>query len=148
MSDERKSSEGFLARWSRLKTEEPSPATPPAAAARADVAAESTEAPPLPDIEELTIESDFRGFLHPKVDDNVRRAALRKLFSDPHFNIPDPYEPYSRDFNIADPIPPEMLATLKQAEQLVFGEKKEEVKEEVASGEREKPADEPGKQDA
>jgi uncharacterized protein DUF3306 len=74
-------------------------------------------------------------------------VALKKLFSDPHFNIPDPFEPYSRDFNVEDPIPPELLATLKQAEQLVFGEK--QPKEEVASQEKEKPqADEPGKQDA
>ena len=131
--------EDFLRRWSRLKHEEK--AKPPAV--------EEKPVPPLPPVDKLTPESDFTGFMHPKVEDALRRAALKKLFNDPHFNIPDPYEPYSRNFNIEDPIPPEMLATLKQAEQLVFGDTKEK-KEETAmdSGERETPADEPGKQDA
>jgi hypothetical protein len=132
-TDEKK--EAFLNRWSRLKKEDK----------QRPAVEEETPVPQLPAIDKLTPESDFTGFMHPKVTDALRRAALKKLFSDPHFNIPDPYEPYSRDFTVGDPIPPELLATLKQAEQLVFGEKKEEV----ASEEKEKPqADEPGKQDA
>ena len=131
--------EAFLSRWSRLKREQVAQETQPVAA--------ETPAPVLPPVESLSPESDFTGFMHPKVDDALRRVALKKLFNDPHFNIPDPFEPYSRDFNVEDPIPPELLATLKQAEQLVFGEK--QPKEEVASQEKEKPqADEPGKQDA
>jgi hypothetical protein len=133
--------EPFLERWSRLKKE------------RDELPEKKDEAPgkPLPPVETLTPESDFSGFMHPKVADALRRAALKKLFSDPHFNIPDPYEPYSRDFTVGEPIPPEMLATLKQAEQLLFGEKKEEKTqaEEEAASEKDKPqADEPGKQDA
>lgn len=132
------SKEAFLDRWSRLKNEQKEAPAP---------VKDETAAPPLPPVEKLAPESDFTGFMHPKVDDTLRRVALKKLFSDPHFNIPDPFEPYSRDFNVEDPIPPELLATLKQAEQLVFGEK--QPKEEVASQEQEKPqADEPGKQDA
>jgi Protein of unknown function (DUF3306) len=138
MAEEKK--EAFLQRWSRLKHEEK----------RELPAQDEKPLPPLPPVEKLTPESDFSGFMHPKVEDALRRAALKKLFRDPHFNIPDPYEPYSRDFNIADPIPPEMLATLKQAEQLIFSDRKEEEKpKDVASGEKEKrEADEPGKQDA
>ena len=128
--------EAFLDRWSRLKKEQKEPP-----------AKDEQPAPALPPVEKLAPESDFTGFMHPKVDDALRRVALKKLFSDPHFNIPDPYEPYSADFTAGEPIPPELLATLKQAEQLVFGEK--QPKEEVASEEKEKPqADEPGKQDA
>jgi|SRR5687768_17162957 len=135
-SDEKK--EAFLNRWSRLKKED----------RQRPAVEEEKPAPQLPAVDKLTPESDFTGFMHPKVEDALRRAALKKLFSDPHFNIPDPYEPYSRNFNVEDPIPPELLATLKQAEQLVFGDKTE-PKEEVASEEKEKPqADEPGKQDA
>ena len=135
MAEEKK--EAFLDRWSRLKKEEQKQPQPK----------DETPAPALPPLEKLTPESDFTGFMHPKVDDALRRVALKKLFSDPHFNIPDPFEPYSRDFNVEDPIPPELLATLKQAEQLVFGEK--QPKEEVASEEKQEPqADEPGKQDA
>lgn len=128
--------QAFLDRWSRLKKEE-----------KELPVKDEKPVPDLPPVEKLTPESDFTAFMHPKVEDALRRVALKKLFSDPHFNIPDPFEPYSRDFNVEDPIPPELLATLKQAEQLVFGEK--QPKEEVASQEKEKPqADEPGKQDA
>ena len=134
---EEKEKEKFLSRWSRLKNESKD----------LPQKTEDAPAPVLPPVDKLTPESDFTGFMHPKVDDALRRVALKKLFSDPHFNIPDPFEPYSRDFNVEDPIPPELLATLKQAEQLVFGDK--QPKEEVASQEKEKPqADEPGKQDA
>jgi hypothetical protein len=116
MTDEHKS-ERFLARWSRLKTEQPAEATPPAA--RADAPVESAEPPPLPDIEELTIDSDFRGFLHPKVGEDVRRAALRKLFSDPHFNVMDGLDVYIDDYSKTEPIPPAMLAGLKQAQRIL-----------------------------
>lgn len=136
MAEDKK--EAFLDRWSRLKKEEK----------EAPAAVEDEKpAPTLPPVDKLTPESDYTDFMHPKVDDALRRVALKKLFSDPHFNIPDAFEPYSRNFNVEDPIPPELLATLKQAEQLLFGEK--QPKEEVASEEKEKPqADEPGKQDA
>ena len=50
----------------------------------------------LPSVDKLTPESDFTGFMHPKVEDALRRVALKKLFSDPHFNVPDPFEAYSR----------------------------------------------------
>ena len=135
MAEDKK--EAFLDRWSRLKKEQEAPAP----------VEDEKPTPTLPPVDKLTPESDYTGFMHPKVDDALRRLALQKLFSDPHFNIPDAFEPYSRDFNIEDPIPPELLATLKQAEHLLFGEK--QPKEEVASEEKEKPqADEPGKQDA
>ena len=136
-ADEKK--EAFLERWSRLKKEE----------RRAPPATEERPAPALPPVEKLTAESDFTGFMHPKVEHALRRVALKKLFSDPHFNIPDPFEPYSGNFNVEDPISPELLATLKQADQLVFGDKKEEKPEENIAAEEEKPqADEPGSKDA
>ena len=139
--------EDFLRRWSRLKHEHAAekPPEPP-------VEKKEAEAPkPLPPVEELTPEADFRPFMQPKVEDALRRAALKKLFNDPHFNIPDPFEPYSRDFNIADPIPPEMLATLNQAKVLLFDKKEEEQKpqekQDEAKVEENKP-DEPRRQDA
>jgi hypothetical protein len=128
--------EAFFERWSRLKKEEK----------RALPATEQKPAPALPPVEKLTAESDFTGFMHPKVEQALRRVALKKLFSDPHFNIPDPFEPYSGNFNVEDPISPELLATLKQADQLVFGEKQEQ---QAAADKKDEPqADEPGKQDA
>ena len=125
MSEQR---EPFLERWSRLKTQEreavkesPAPA-PPAA-----VPAQAEEAPPLPQIESLTPESDFRPFMNANVDLSTRRDALKKLFADPHFNVPDPFEAYSGDWTGGEPIPLEMLKTLNQAKKLLFDEPEKEV---------------------
>ena len=105
--------------------------------------------PTLPSVDKLTPESDFSGFMHPKVEDALRRVALKKLFrGDPHFNLPDPYEAYSGDWTVGEPIPEEMLATLNQAQQLLFGDKKDEEKKEVADESKPAEPDEPGKQDA
>jgi Protein of unknown function (DUF3306) len=128
----------FLRRWSRLKKE-----------AAVEKPAE-TPMPTLPSVDQLTPESDFSGFMHPKVEDALRRVALKKLFrGDPHFNLPDPYEAYSGDWTVGEPIPPEMLATLNQAQQLLFGDKKdEEKKQDLAEESKPVEPDEPGKQDA
>lgn len=136
-AEERK--EAFLDRWSRLKNE------------KRDLPEKKDEAPvkPLPPVEELTPESDFSGFMNPKVEDALRRVALKKLFSDPHFNLPDPFEAYSGDWTGGEPIPDEMLAALNQAQRLLFSEKKEkEPKEDVSSEENPKQPDEPGRKDA
>jgi len=114
--------EKFLSRWSRLKRE--SKELP-----QRNEEKEETLAPVLPPVEKLTPESDFTGFMHPKVEDALRRAALKKLFSDPHFNVPDPYEPFSGDWTGGEPISEEMLATLNQARTLLFN-KAEENKDE------------------
>jgi hypothetical protein len=71
-------------------------------------------------------------------------VALKKLFSDPHFNLPDPFEAYSGDWTGGEPIPEEMLAALNQAQRLLFSEKKDEPSTE----EKPKQPDEPGRQDA
>jgi len=107
--------EKFLSRWSRLKSESKD----------LPQKKEETPAPVLPPLDKLTPESDFTGFMHPKVEDALRRAALKKLFSDPHFNVPDPYEPFSGDWTGGEPISEEMLATLNQARTLLFNNKEE-----------------------
>ena len=126
--------ETFLARWSRLKREEKLPEEK-----------DETELPALPPLDKLTPDSDFSGFMHPKVEDALRRAALKKLFSDPHFNTPDPFEAYSGDWTGGEPISEEMLATLNQARTLIFDQDEKKEEKEVAE---EKPKDdEPGRQD-
>jgi hypothetical protein len=133
--------EKFLTRWSRLKQENSLP--------------EKTEdkhdspVPVLPAIDKLDPESDFTGFMHPKVDDALRRVALKKLFSDPHFNLPDPYEAYSGDWTVGEPISEELLAGLNQARTLLFdksdteaGPPKEPVSDAVVENEPEPKADE------
>ena len=119
MSEERSiDDEAFLSRWSRRKKE--ARESPPDPAEKVPVEAQAdTAAPDLPALDELTMDSDFRGFFHPKVDEGVRRAALRKLFSDPHFNVMDGLDVYIDDYSKSDPIPPEMLAGLKQAQRIL-----------------------------
>ena len=144
--------EDFLRRWSRRKREQAAekPAEKP-------VEKKDADAPPLPPVDKLTPDADFTGFMQPKVEDALRRAALKKLFKDPHFNIPDPFEAYSGDWTGGEPIPPEMLATLNQAKVLLFDKqeepKDEKAEEKVEAQEKvedkgEKAADEPRRQDA
>jgi hypothetical protein len=150
--------EDFLRRWSRLKHKQA--AQKPAE--KQPLEKKQADTPPaLPPVDKLTPDSDFTGFMQPKVEDALRRAALKKLFSDPHFNIPDPFEAYSGDWTVGEPIPPEMLATLNQAKTLLFDkqyapeeeqaeaqEKTEEKIEEKREDKLEEKADEPRRQDA
>ena len=124
MSNPPESPERFsLSRWSRRKHEvarekkeapaEPAPAPNPAAVATPVAApAPASEAPPLPPVESLTIDSDFRAFMGPKVDEETKRAALKKLFSDPHFNVMDGLDIYIGDYTKSDPMPEGMLAKI------------------------------------
>ena len=115
MSEQR---EKFLARWSRLKLEA-DPAQTPVESSSPPVADPDAPPPPLPALETLTIESDYTGFLHPKVDETLRRAALRKLFADPHFNVMDGLDVYIDDYSKSDPLPAHMLSNLKQAQKII-----------------------------
>ena len=128
------SDEAFLRRWSRRKRQagdgagEPtasaaSPSVSPSApAVPADpgdappaVPAASEPAPTLLDVERLTHESDFRRFVAPGVDADVRHAALKKLFSHPRFNVMDGLDTYIDDYNRADPLPQALLKKVAQA---------------------------------
>lgn len=115
MAEER---EKFLSRWSRLKQEaqeKDKKQEPPAVAARND------DAPPpeLPPLEKLNLDSDYRGFFHPKVGENLRRAALKRLFADPHFNVMDGLDVYIDDYSKPNPLPAEMLGKLRQAQRIL-----------------------------
>lgn len=112
--------EAFLDRWSRLKKERP--AEKPSQTPVVQEAKDEAPAPPLQPIEELNPESDFKPFMNPKVDGETRRAALKKLFADAHYNIPDPFEAYSEDWTVGEPIPLEMLKTLNHAQNILFRE--------------------------
>lgn len=117
MTEESKDGEAFLDRWSRRKLEqaEEKPAPPQKVEAEAP-------AVPLPPIEGLTPDSDFKPFMAANVDGATRRAALKKLFTDAHFNVPDPFEAYSEDWTVGEKIPMEMLKTLNHAQKLLFDE--------------------------
>jgi ferredoxin len=68
----------------------------------------------LPPVESLTMDSDFSAFMQPKVDEALKRRALKRLFSDPHFNVMDGLDVYIDDYSKPDPIPPEMVREMVQ----------------------------------
>lgn len=113
--------ERFLARWSRLKKQAARDADAlPAAPAPAPV----TDADaPLPPVESLDFSCDFSVFLGARVEESVKRTALKKLFQSAHFNEMDGLDVYIDDYGRSDPIPPEMLERLNQAKGLLFDEK-------------------------
>jgi hypothetical protein len=126
--------EGFsLRRWSarkRAATREatfeapPADAEPlraplPAASASSDAArasgAPADRPPPLPPVESLSFDSDFTQFMQPTVDESLKHAALKKLFSDPRFNVMDGLDVYVGDYSKPDPLEPGLAKQLAHA---------------------------------
>jgi hypothetical protein len=133
--------DGFLSRWARRKAdvrsgapvpeaapassaragtgEPPSPAVPAASAPTAPTPpSAAADVPPLPtldDVARLTKDSDFSPYVAHNVDARVRNAAMKKLFSDPHFNVMDGLDTYIDDYGKPNPIPLSMLRRMNQA---------------------------------
>lgn len=97
--------EDFLGRWSRRKqqalSEQKNTAKVTTATPVGDVENIETHLPTdadMPPIESLTEESDYSGFLSPKVSEALRKQALHKLFHCPQFNICDGLDDYDGDY--------------------------------------------------
>ncbi len=84
------------------------------------VPAESRDKPELPSIDSLTHEADFSPFMAKDVDPGLRNQAMKKLFTDPHYQFGqmDKLDIYIDDYSQPDPIPPEMLRQMYQAKSL------------------------------
>lgn len=153
--------DGFLGRWSRRKIDvlegkplaEPVPQPP---AARPDdqqparpaavplpavapasgpepVPAPEVALPTLEDVGRLTPQSDFKPFVARGVTPEVRNAAMKKLFADPHYNIMDGLDTYIDDYSLPDPLPESMMRQMVSAQFLnLFDEKKEEPQDKPA----------------
>ena len=134
---------GFLSRWSRRKLDvqsgkpvaepvptpvmaavparPPSPSSDLAANAPLDAEPESAskpappELPTLADAQRLTKDSDFKPFMARGVAVDVKNAAMKKLFTDPHFNVMDRLDTYIDDYSLSDPIPESMLRQMASA---------------------------------
>ncbi|HRO58555.1 MAG TPA: DUF3306 domain-containing protein [Burkholderiaceae bacterium] len=74
--------------------------------------------PELPPLETLTPQSDFRPFLQAGVAPQMRNAALKTLFSDPHFNVMDGLDVYIDDYNLTTPIAESTMRRLAHARTL------------------------------
>ncbi len=146
--------DGFLGRWSRRKLDvqegkevAPEPPVPVRSEPATDVVPaqagtqgaldsrlrgndEATEEPPPPtleDVQALTPASDFSRFTGAKVAPEVKNAAMKKLFSDPRYNVMDMMDVYVDDYSKPDPMPESMLRSLASAQFLkLFDEKPKE----------------------
>ncbi len=151
--------DGILGRWSQRKQavregkplEEPvrgvpAPAVAPSAVAapfavslanadaavQIDPASESPQTPPPPtleDVQALTPESDYSAFTGVNVSPEVSNAAMKKLFTDPHYNVMDGLDIYIDDYSKPDPMPLSMLRKLASAQFLNLFDDEKEAKE-------------------
>jgi hypothetical protein len=114
----------------------PEPAQPPASAARpAGSAVPATTpaavggggndrrgppadapAPTMQDVASLHKDSDFKPFVSRAVQPEVRNAAMKKMFGDPHFNVMDGLDTYIDDYSVPDPLPAAMLRKMASAQ--------------------------------
>jgi len=142
--------DGFLSRWSQRKAGKvtPEPATQSNSSSlktvpdvvdgtkldvnQQNTALDQTAALPqltLDDVAKLNHQDDFSVFMQSGVDPDVKRAAMKKLFSDPRYNIMDGLDIYIDDYSKPDPIPPEMLRRLVQSQMLNLFKADEEEKD-------------------
>ena len=104
---------------------------------KTDPSTPSTEttqpAPPsMQDVAALNAESDFKPFVARAVAPEVRNAAMKKLFADPHFNVMDGLDIYIDDYSIPDPLPASMLRKMASAQFLKLFDDEEEPARVVA----------------
>ena len=138
---------GFFSRWSqrkqavklglaeeeKLQQKNPEPVpykAAPLATTHPDATenkAESVKLPTLADVEQLTPQSDFSSFMSQGVTPEVRNAAMKKLFTDPHYNVMDGLDIYIGDYNTPDPLPAGMLAKMVGAQFLGLVKAPEDV---------------------
>lgn len=140
--------DGFLGRWAQRKQAVregkpledpvppavvPQPAPVQSAAAQPAVVSppEQPMAPPPPpptleDTQTLTPQSDFQRFMAADVDPDVKNAAMKKLFADPHFNVMDRLDIYIDDYSIPDPLPASMLRKMASAKFLNLFDEEED----------------------
>ncbi|WP_076591132.1 DUF3306 domain-containing protein [Herminiimonas arsenitoxidans] len=124
--------EDFFARWAKKKSDASEEAEttsdknagavlPASDAAHEPIAAE-TAAKPLPtqeDVEHLTHDSDYSAFMGQGVDESVKRSAMKKLFTNPHFNVMDGLDVYIEDYSKFEAMTPAFIATLSHAKALL-----------------------------
>jgi len=127
MTDEPTRERFSLKRWSQRKhavaREAPNtaaPATPsPVMPASTAVPAAGTTAKAadaaLPPVESLTFDTDFTAFMKPDVDPSLKRDALKKLFTDPRFNVMDGLDVYIDDYTKFEPLDAETARSLVSA---------------------------------
>jgi hypothetical protein len=125
--------DGFLNRWSKRKAgkiEDPEEQPKETAQTPAPIPTAAETKPPvsLEDVEKIDrFDPDFSAFMKPDVDPAVQQAALKKMFTDPHFNVMDGLDIYIGDYSKPDPLPPGMLERMVQSDMLGLFSKAEDA---------------------
>jgi hypothetical protein len=145
----------FFKRWSELKQSQ-APAKP--IAPQPEIELEVDQQPPatatqvstvdedlplkeeinsltLEDVAKLKPDSDYAQFMQAEVGEDVHQAAMKKLFTDPHYNIMDGLDIYIDDYSQADPLPAGMLEKMVQSTMLGLFKKEEETPQAPATEE-------------
>lgn len=133
--------DGFLSRWSKRKAGiedaslEKKVESPKEITLAAPVEGTQEPVPPPASLEDVAkidrFDPDFSAFMRPDVDPAVQQAALKKMFTDPHFNIMDGLDIYIDDYSKPDPLPPGMLERMVQSDMLnLFRKSSEELTQE------------------
>lgn len=146
--DDTDSGDGFLTRWSKLKDQAGKGEIPEPPEQQIQEQPETEDVEPvkrdedMPPIDSLDENSDVRDFFSPGVSEALRKAALRKFFHSPGFNIVDGLDDYDDDFRsfqaLGDIITADMRhqMELKEQRQREMEEAAEETTE-VAENEKE-----------
>lgn len=140
-----KADESFLSRWARVKQSEAQETPAPAVAeteklhgvsaqntsidgghhhkvaenARPEPTLPNSQAPTeLPSLDSLTPQSDFSPFMAKDVDMQLRNQAMKKLFTDPHYNVMDRLDIYIDDYSVHTPLPIEVIRQMSIAKTL------------------------------
>ena len=158
--------EGFLGRWSQRKQDVRAgkpPAEPEVAVFNAspplnsvvleaktqtslvekeaeNVPSDQTEIPipTLEDVKNLTADSDYSPFVARHVSPEVRNSAMKKLFTDPHYNVMDRLDIYIDDYTKSDPIPESMLRQMVSAKFLNLFAEDEDAEKQPALGQEDR----------
>ncbi|QWD63514.1 DUF3306 domain-containing protein [Polynucleobacter sp. MWH-UH2A] len=149
--------EGFFSRWSRRKSGQEkeldlpdelakqvpvSPASDSSSAVKVDAVDQAEPPATFEDVEKIDrFSPDFSAFMKPGVDPAVQQAALKKMFTDPHFNVMDGLDIYIDDYSKPDPLMPGMLERMVQSDMLNLFRKKPDAA--TAEGHKVQSADSP-----
>ncbi len=90
--------------------------------------------PPLPALDSLTAQSDFSPFMAKDVDPQLRNQAMKRLFTDPHYNVMDRLDTYIDDYSIESPLSMDIIRQMSISKTLKLFDD-EEKKENVAAAE-------------
>ena len=150
-----KGNEAFLSRWARLKqsgeVREMPPMDKPTASLPAGGAMANTStgvhlqpkmpeephpepiwpdadtAAVLPSLDSLTPQSDFSPFMARDVDPQLRNLAMKKLFTDPHYNVMDRLDIYIDDYSVHTPLTLDVIRKMNISKTLGLFDDEEKV---------------------